>query len=259
MDVLTLAQQHIGYLFLIFVRISGIFTAAPFFGSKNIPIYLKAGLSVILALLLLPTAVNKATPVPTAFLQYVFIVISEFLVGLIFGFAASLLFSGIQMAGQLLDMQIGFGIVNIFDAQSGQQIPLVGNFKYILGLMVFLSTNSHHILLSALFDTFNVVPLAQAVFNTSLAGIMVDMTGKIIEIAVKLSIPVLAALILTDVAMGILSKTMPQMNIFVVGVPGKLIIGILVMSFAIPFYIFMLEVGFNAMFRDIYHLLDNMH
>lgn len=244
------------FFLLIFARISGIFTAAPFFGSRNIPVYAKAGLSLLLAYTLFPLVFSARTVIPDAMLAYVALVAGEFLLGLIFGFVASLIMQAIQMAGHLLDLQIGFGIVNVFDPQFGQQIPLLGNFKYILALLIFLTTNGHHVLLSALVASFKLIPVTGVVIPASLAGFILDLVIGAFIIAFKISLPILVALVLTDVAFGILARTMPQMNIFVIGVPAKIIVGIFALSMALPFYIVLLEVGFNGMYQDIYRLLS---
>lgn len=242
---------------LIFARMTGLFSMTPIFGARNVPAYVKAGLGLVMAYIMFPLLKQPEGGMPhNSFFAYIVLVISEFGVGLVFGYAASLIFSSIQMTGNLLDTQIGFGMVNIFDPQFGQQIPLVGNFKYILALLVFLATNSHHILLSAFFSTFTLIPVTQVAYHYNiLASVMVDMVVGTFVIALKISLPVLVALLLTDVALGVLSRTMPQMNIFVVGVPGKIIVGIFVLSMALPFYIAFLEVVFNGMFRDIFRLL----
>ena len=125
-----LMQNQLGFFLLMFARITGIFTSAPVFGSHNIPVVVKAGLSLLMTYMMLPLFFNNQ-PVPDGFFSYILMVIGEFLLGLIIGFASSLIFSGVQMAGHLLDIQIGFGIVNTMDPQFGQQIPLLGNFKYI--------------------------------------------------------------------------------------------------------------------------------
>lgn len=256
MNIFELMQNQLGFFLLMFARISGIFTSAPVFGSHNIPVQAKAGLSILMTYMMLPLFMNNSQ-IPDAFLPYIVMVIGEFLLGLIIGFASSLVFSGVQMAGHLLDMQIGFGIVNVIDPQFGQQVPLLGNFKYILALLIFLVTNGHHVLLSAIFASFKLVPVTGVVFNTTIYAMIVNMVVGIFIIAFKISLPVLIALFLTDIALGILARTMPQMNIFVVGIPGKIIVGIFVLSLAIPFYIAFLEVVFNAMYSDIYHLLEN--
>ena len=254
MDIITFIETHLGFFLLVFARISAIFSSAPFFGSRNVPVYVKAAFSLLLTYITVPIIPNPAA-VPDAFLPYLVLLVSELLVGLIIGFAASLVFYGVQMAGQLLDMQIGFGIVNIFDPLSGQQMPLIGNFKYILALIVFLTTNSHHLFITALVSSFKLIPPAGIVFSNSVTGIIVDMVSGLFVVAIKICLPVLIAIILTDIALGILARTMPQMNIFIVGIPGKIMVGMFVLTLALPFYILFLEVAFNAMYADIYHLL----
>lgn len=256
MDLFSLMQNQVGYFLLIFTRVSGIFSAAPVFGSRNVPQYVKAGTALAISYILYPLIFQSTVVIPESFFPYIVIVVSEFLLGLILGWVSSLVFSAVQMTGQLLDMQVGFGIVNIIDPMSGQQVPLIGNFKYILALLIFLSTNSHHILLSALFTSFKLIPVTGVVFNISLSQIMIDIVGGLFIIALKISLPVLASLLLTDVALGILARTMPQMNIFIVGVPGKIIIGLFVLSLALPFYIYFLEVVFNGMYNDIYRVMS---
>ncbi|MEG6585896.1 flagellar biosynthetic protein FliR [Dendrosporobacter sp. 1207_IL3150] len=257
MDLFTIIQSSLGVFLLIFVRISGIFIVTPIFGSRNIPVYIKAGLALAISMILFPIVSQTNVVLPENVLLFTFMMISELMVGWIIGYASSFVFSAVHMAGQLLDTQVGFGIVNVFDPQSGQQVPLIGNFKYILALIVFLITNSHHLLLIALFNSFKIIPITGVVFNTALTGIIVDMVWGIFSIALKISLPVLVSLLLTDIALGILARTMPQMNIFVVGVPGKIIVGIFVLSLALPFYILFLEVAFNGMFTNIYKLLEN--
>ncbi|MCX7779284.1 MAG: flagellar biosynthetic protein FliR [Negativicutes bacterium] len=254
MDIYSLLQNQLGFFLLVFCRISGIFTTAPIFGSRNVPTYAKSGLALALACLLAPI-VHTPNTSPDALPAYILIVMGELAIGIMIGYVASLVFSAVQIAGQLLDMQIGFGIINIFDPQSGQQMPLIGNFKYILALLVFLSTNGHHFLLTALTSSFKLIPVGSSIWNTAITAIFVDIVKGIFIIAFKISLPVLVAVFLTDIALGILARTMPQMNIFVVGVPGKIIVGVFVLSLALPFYILFLEVAFNGMHQDVYRLL----
>ncbi|MDF2635338.1 MAG: flagellar biosynthetic protein FliR [Pelosinus sp.] len=256
MDFFALMQNQVAFFLLIFVRITGIFTMTPVFGSKNIPVSIKAGLALIITYILFPIVFNDTVIIPEHFLPFIFMVIGELIVGLTIGFVSSLVFSAIQMSGQLLDMQIGFGVINIIDPQSGSQVPLVGNFKYMLALIVFLATNGHHVLLSALFTSFKLIPVTGVIFHTALATFMVDMVGGTFVIAMKISLPIIISLIITDVALGILARTMPQMNIFVVGVPGKIIVGLFVLSLALPFYIIFLEMAFNGMYKDVFRLLS---
>ena len=253
-----LLQNQLGLLLLIFARISGIFSSAPIFGARNVPLIAKAGLALLLSYILVPLITQTNITIPDALLPYAVVAIAEFLVGLIMGFACSFIFYGIQMAGVLLDTQIGFGMVNVLDPQFGQQVPLVGNFKYILAILVFLASNSHHLFLSAIVYSFKIIPVTKGIFSPEIASnIIVDMVTSIFVIAIKISLPVMVAILLTDVALGILAKTMPQMNIFVVGMPGKIIVGIFILSLALPFYIAFLEVIFSEVFHNMYRLLES--
>lgn len=256
MDFFALMQIQVGFFLLIFVRISGIFMMMPIFSSHNIPGRVKAAFALIITYILFPLVFNSTAVIPEHFLPFLFLVAGELIVGLILGFVSSLIFTAIQMAGQILDMQIGFGIVNMIDPMSGQQAPLIGNFKYILALMTFLGTNGHHVLLSALFASFKLIPVTGVFVNVAVTKFIVDMIGGLFILALKISLPVIVSLLLTDMALGILARTMPQMNIFVVGVPGKIIIGIFVLSMALPFYIFFLEMAFDGMYKNIFSLLS---
>lgn len=257
MDIYQLLSDQFGFFLLVFTRVSGIFTTAPIFGSRNLPVYVKSGISLLIAYMVMPLIYSPTAVIPDQLLRYVLVVASEFLLGLILGWVCSLIFSAVQTAGLLLDMQIGLGIVNVLDPQFGQQIPLVGNFKYILALLTFLATNGHHIFLAALFNSFKLVPVAGVTFQVSLSELISDMVFAVFITALKISLPVLVAILLTDVALGILAKTMPQMNIFVVGIPVKILVGLFILALALPFYIAFLEVGFNAMYKDIYRILGN--
>jgi len=259
LDLYALLQNHIGYFLLIFARISGIFSTAPVFGAMVVPNTAKAGLALMLSLIAAPLLLAQThPPIPETFLAYALIVVSEFLVGAIIGYVAYLAFYGIQMAGAILDIQIGFGMVNVIDPQFGQSIPLIGNFQYLLALLIFFATNSHHLFLAAVFSTFQIVPLAQAISFSSLALHLAEIINNVFVIAVKIALPVVVSLFLTEVALGILAKTMPQLNIFVVGIPARIIVGLFVLFLAIPFYIVFLEVLFNGMFSDINRVLEGI-
>lgn len=256
MDLFLMLESQMALFLLIFARVSAIFSVAPVFGSRNIPVYAKAGMCLTLTYILLPLISSQSTTaVPESFWAYIFVVSKEVLLGLIFGLMCSWVFSAVEMAGHLLDMQIGFGIVNVFDPQFGQQVPLLGNFKYLLALIIFLASNGHHLLLSALFASFKILPVADWSLPVSIVPLFADLVANIFIIAIKISLPVLVTIFLTDVALGILARVMPQMNIFVVGIPGKLIVGILMLTLALPFYILLLEVVFNGLYTDLYRLL----
>lgn len=252
MDLYELMQNHAAVFFLILTRVSGIFMIAPFFGSINIPIYIRVGSTLAISVVLFPVVdqmTNIAVPMTVA--GYALAVITELGVGWLIGFVAYISFSAIHMAGTLLDMQVGFSIVNVVDPTSGQQIPLLGSFLYNLGIIIFLVTNGHHVIITALFDSFRAVPILNASYHLSLTNIIVDFTASIFVTGVKIALPVLFAILLTNIGLGVLARTMPQMNVFVVGIPLQIGIGVFVLSIMIPFYILFLDVMFNEMYGNI--------
>ncbi len=252
MDLYDIMQNHAGLFLLVLTRVSGIFLLAPFFGSINIPVYIRAGTAFAIAMVLFPVIDQQGIPqIPQSVVGYMLAVIVELIVGWLIGFVAYITFAAIHMAGKLLDMQVGFAVVNVVDPTSGQQIPLLGSFLYNLGIIIFLVTNGHHMVISGLFESFQMIPVLGATFDLSISDLMVDMTGGIFVTGMKIALPVLFAILLTDVGLGVLARTMPQMNIFVVGIPAKIVIGLFVLSIALPFYILFLDVMFNEMYGNI--------
>ena len=155
-----------------------------------------------------------------------------------------------------MDMQVGFAVVNVMDPTSGQQIPLIGSFLYNLGIIVFLVTNGHHMIISALAESFRVVPLLTMQPNLSLTMMMVNFTYGIFVTGMKIAMPVTFAILLVNVALGILARTMPQMNIFVVGIPLQLMTGVTILALLLPFYVMFLGGMFDEMYGKISTALE---
>lgn len=252
MDFFTLAQDHAAVFLLMLTRCSGIFLIAPFFGSLNIPIMVRAATAFMFAVVLFPV-VDGLGPVdaPTSVLMYTVAVLKELFIGWLIGFVAYVCFSAIHMAGKVMDMQVGFAVVNVMDPTSGQQIPLIGSFLYNLGIIVFLVTNGHHMIITALAESFRVVPLLTMQPNLSLTMIMVNFTNGIFVTGMKIAMPVTFAILLVNVALGILARTMPQMNIFVVGIPLQLMVGVSILAMLLPFYVMFLGGMFDEMYGKI--------
>ena len=150
-----------------------------------------------------------------------------------------------------MDMQAGFAVVNEMDPTSGQQNPLIGSFLYYLTLIVFVLANGHHVLITALVNSIDVIPITGVQLNTSLATIMVDFTANIFLTGMKIAMPLTFAILLTNVSLGVLARTMPQMNIFVVGIPMQIVVGLFTLAIVVPFYIMFLDVLFNEMYGNI--------
>ena len=252
MDFFTLAQDHAAVFLLMLTRCSGIFMIAPFFGSLNIPVTIRAAAAFAFTLVLFPVVDGLGTvAAPPSVWAFAGSVLAELFIGWLIGFIAYVCFSAIHMAGKVMDMQVGFAVVNVMDPTSGQQLPLIGSLLYNLGIIVFLVTNGHHVIITALAESFRMVPLAAMQPNLSLTMLLVDFTNGIFVTGMKIAMPVTFAILLVNVALGILARTMPQMNIFVVGIPLQLMVGVGVLSMLLPFYVMFLDVLFNEMYGKI--------
>jgi len=225
---------------------------APFFGSLNIPIYFRVGAAVSIAVVLFPVVDgNQVITAPPTVIMYGISVLAELFIGWLIGFVAYISFAAITMAGKVMDMQVGFAIVNVMDPTSGQQMPLIGSFLYNLSLIIFVVTNGHHVLLTALTESFNLVPILAINPNLSLTMLIANFTTGIFLTGMKIAMPVTFAILLTNVSLGILARTMPQLNIFVVGLPLQLTIGMLTLTMVVPFFIIYLGGMFDEMYAHI--------
>lgn len=257
MDFFEFIIQEIELILIIFVRLTGFFVIDPVFARKNFPTIAKIVLAFVIALIIFPV-IDINTEIPFQLIPYVFIIIKEFFVGFIIGFCAFLMFSSIYVAGQIIDMKIGFGLVNILDPQINVQVPIIGNFQYILTLLIFLTTNGHHHMLSAVIKSYEMLPIGEAVITELFFNNVVKMFSNMFVIAFKISLPIIGAILLTDIALALISRTIPQMNIFIIGIPIKIVVGIFVLVFYIPMYLVILDVMFNGIYNDVFTFLKVM-
>jgi len=254
METLISLFNYYPIFLVIILRITGFMVSAPFFNSRNLPVQLKIAITLMLSLFTYFFIYSRTT-IPAFNLSYLVLLISEFLIGIIIGYTAQLLFSAIQLAGQSIDMQMGFGIVNIMDPQSGLQVPLMGTFKNLLAVFVFFLINGHHYLFEALIYSYQVLPIAGFNINASLIALLIDLTAQLFLIGLKLGAPLVGALFITDFVMGIIARTVPQMNVFLVGMPAKILAGFFMLLLILPLYIYLLTSLFERALQDIFKII----
>lgn len=242
---------------LVLVRMSSLFVVTPVFGRREMPGYMKIGLAFFCSFILVPL-LGDVNIEYNSILSYAVLAAKEFLVGIILGYVSFLVFSALYVAGQIIDMQIGFGMVNVLDPTMNTQVPLTGNFIYILTTMLFLMIDGHHVLLSALYKSYSLLPIGSFGFSEVMVDNMISIFIETFVIGLKISMPVIAAVLLSEVALGILAKTVPQMNVFVVGMPLKIGVGLAAMLFAMPVFIRILDVVFDRMYGFIYLIIRSM-
>ncbi|GAW92932.1 flagellar biosynthetic protein FliR [Calderihabitans maritimus] len=237
-------------LLLIMVRTTAFLVASPLFSLRNIPALVKVGLGVLLAFLLSP-AVPKNLPETVELLDYVLWVANESLVGLFLGFLASLVFASLRVAGELADIQMGFGTASLLDPQNSMQVTLMGQFYHLLALLLFVLLNGHHQLLLALADSFRLVPLGQIGLKGMVALEVVKIFAGMFALAFRVAAPILAVLLMSDVALAMVARTVPQLNVFILGFPLKAGLGMLTASLIIPLLAGLLSDIFYQMEKDL--------
>ena len=236
-----------GVFLLVFVRMTGLFVVAPIFGRRNIPTYFKIGFSFFTALILVNTTAIQSFQYDESIPAYTLLVMKEFIVGMSIGFIAYLAFTAVYIAGEIIDMQIGFGVVNVMDPVSNIQVPVTSNIYFIMSMLLFLSINGHHVLIKALFDSFTTLPLGAAVFDASLVDSLVAVFSTVFITGFKIAAPIVVSILITDVALGTVSRMVPQLNIFVIGMPLKIFVGLIIVLITIPMFITVMEMIFKTM------------
>jgi flagellar biosynthetic protein FliR len=218
-------------------------------------VHVKAGLSGFIAFILFPAwPLNSLPQLSLAPLGLA--LLGEVFIGITIGLMTRLLFAAVQVAGQLVGFQMGFGIVNVIDPQTSAQVSIIAQFKNLIALLVFLSTNVHHWFLMAIAKSFEVIPPLGVSLSEPLFRVVLQSGGEMFVIAAKLGAPVIAVLFLTSVALGLVARTVPQINVFIVGFPLKIAVGLLAIGASLPFLSRLLERSFHRLGENIMVLLE---
>lgn len=202
---------------LVLTRVSGLVMTAPIFGSSEAPIRVRAMLAAAISLLIMPTQWDAAVPDPGTNLQYAVCVGGELVVGLTLGLAIVILFSGIQLAGQIIGQIGGMMLADVLDPTSGESVPLVSHLLFLTSLAVFVLIGGHRMVMAALLDTFVTIPIGSGAIPIDIGQTLVVLVTQSFSLAIRAAAPVVAALLLSTLVMGLISRTLPQLNILMVG------------------------------------------
>lgn len=239
--------QQLEFFVIILIRVSGFVYTAPFFSLKNSPRSTKIGLSLMLSLILF-----QVTPYePLEYMGvvgYAIVVVENLLAGVLLGFLANVSYQIISLAGHLIDMEIGFSMVNEFDPVTSQQVTVSGTFYQYAVMLVLMVTYMHHYLLDALVDSFTVVPVGGVIINPLIYNVGLKYIVDFFVIAFRIVLPVFAALLIVNAILAIMAKVAPQMNMFVIGMQLKVFVGMAVMLIVMQLIPTVGELIFDEMF-----------
>jgi flagellar biosynthetic protein FliR len=255
---MELTLSHFMLFLLLMARILSMVVVAPIIGHQAVPVAFKVATGLFLSMVLFPLASADAVRPDLSLVEFFVIVLREAFVGLLLGFAAGIVFAGVRYAGELIAFDLGFSFANVVDPETGAHTPVVGEMLYFFAALIFLLIDGHHALLQALQFSYTVAPIGSGMPTGDSIQTLVQLVGTTFVIAVKIAAPVLATLFLTNIALAILSRIMPQMNLFAVSFPLKIGVGLLVLIVSAPVF-FQLLVGILRTFdTSVMELLERM-
>jgi flagellar biosynthetic protein FliR len=240
-----------------FLRILGLILAEPVLGNRSVPMAAKVGVALFITLLLAPV-LPPMPAVEPASAAGVLIAIQQLLIGLAMGFALRIALTAAETAGQLAGLQMGLGFAVFFDPQSSAQTAVVGQFVGLFAILIFLSTNGHAVVLGVLAESFRALPVSQAPLQPLGWRVLVEWGGTIFSAGVIISLPVVAALLIANLAVGIMTRAAPQLNIFAVGFPVTLMTGFVALYLAAPYIGPALSALFEQAMMAIGRIVDGL-
>ncbi|MEA1996603.1 MAG: flagellar biosynthetic protein FliR, partial [Gemmatimonadota bacterium] len=216
---------------------------------------MKIGLSLVITMILVPTLDISGVALPDNICLYVAMLGKELLVGFLLGYVSMIIFHGIQFAGDLVGFQMGLRIGNVIDPMSEHQVSVIGSLQNLLAVLIYLSMFWDHFLFNAMAASFHVIPIGGVVIEGSIAVELIRMSGEVFVIALKMGAPVIAALFLADIALGFIARTAPQINIFIIGFPVKVAMGMLLLGVSLPLFAYVFTKLVHGMENNIMILL----
>ncbi len=241
MDPFTISQMDLYRAMLLMFRTGAFLMTIPIFGHTSIPPLLRVWFVVLLSAVLFPSSTLAAAHLPATALELTLVIVSELGVGFLMGFAVVVLFSAVQFAGHLIGLQMGLSVANVSDPMSVGQISVIGEFYYLLSILIFILIDGHHYAIDALIRSIEHVPLGGASFSPEFSGFLVNLTATVFVLGIKLSAPVVITLLIVNVVLGIISRTVPQMNVFVVGIPLSIAAGLAMIAISLPVFKTLIE------------------
>jgi flagellar biosynthetic protein FliR len=257
-QALGIIEANLDSFILMFIRVSSLLMASPIFGRRTLPSMLKIGMCIMVTY-----AVFSADPAALAVqysgaIEFGLLCVKELLFGLVLGYVTTLFFSVVQTAGQIMDMQMGFGMVNVFDVNSNISVPVSGNLFNAILLVVFFGVNGHLQLIRILLATFSHIPVGQVALNPMIGLTALQVFALSFVLVVSVAMPLIASGLLGEVALGFIVRAIPQMNIFVVGIPLKIVLGLMMLLIMIPMFVSFSDVLFERMFESIDHMIAGL-
>ncbi|WP_206869039.1 fused FliR family export protein/FlhB family type III secretion system protein [Clostridium zeae] len=245
-------------IFFIFLRLLTFFTIIPNFFPSGTPATFKISLNLILSMILVGTIDISAIQNIQSNYTIIIYALNEVMTGITLGFVTSIIFYVVEMAGSLMDQQIGLSMISMFDPNTKSNSSLLSRVLYWVAILIFFIVDGHHMLIKELSSSYKIVGIGKSIiFQNSIMSILNSFTQYFI-IGLKIAIPIVLIIIITDLTMGLISRTVPQLNIMILGMPIKMLVGIASFMIALPMIIKAIVAAFSYLpdvYQNIYKAL----
>jgi len=236
---------------LVFCRIAGLFAAIPLFGGRRISNRFKIAVVFAITIVCLPVLPVKPPPLPNDTISMGLLILKEVAVGLTLAFITQLIFAAVEFSGQIIGVQMGFSMAQIIDPTMGAQTQIMSVIQGLLASLFFLSLNIHHLFISAIIDSFKVIPLGGWRMTEELIHFLVTTSSGLLVLGIRLAAPVMVTLLLTSVVLGIMARSFPQMNVFMISFPLNIGLGFMILGSTLLFFFQVLEISFGQLKEQI--------
>ena len=233
-DLFPFPIEWIQAYLLVFVRVTAMVTFMPILGGQAIPTSMKVALSAMIAVVIFPLVDTRGVSVDVDVLTMGLLIVSETMIGLLTAMLVNMVFASVQLAASVVDFQIGFGIVNVVDPITNAQVSVSGQLLNITAMLIFLSLNAHHMIIAGLADSYAIVPIGGFDMSPGLGNLFIHAMGLVYVTAMQIAAPTTVTLLLKQAAMGLIARTVPQVNIFIVGFPLTIALGLLTLAICLP-------------------------
>ncbi len=256
MELINFLLANSSTFLFVLTRTGAILFTAPIFGAINVPMQIKFGLTFLLALILTP--LTAYVPAPPTLVSLAVSIGAEVLTGALIGLAIKFIFTGIEFAGQIASFQMGIGMASAYDPINSAQVTVLGKFMSILALLIFLSVNGHLMVILALKKSFEAIPP----YGFHLSGAAIDglivFSKEVFLLALKFSAPVVAILVFVNIALGIMARSVPQLNMFVIGFALTIAVGFVMIAVSLPVFETAVTAVFERMWEGVFSLIRVM-
>jgi len=243
---------------LVLIRTASVLFFSPIYSKASMPLMVKIGLALVIAFAIFPTIGSSPTVLPDNMIDFILVVFKELAIGFLIGYVATLAFAAFVMGGGLISSEMGLTMAELVDPLTGDRVSPIAQLLQIVALILFFSINGHHWLINALILSYKTVPITGFIEMGSSVGKIIDLFNGLFIAAIKIAAPIMIVLGLTVVVAGFLARSTPEINIFLIIFPMKILVGFLLLTIMFPFITRAIQYLLDLLHKDIFSVVGGM-